>query len=71
MLTENEASFSFTVDFSLDTKDAGKNDKHGDNSRSLGKAEKQMKDLEAKLSGATGTAKKVIEQKIKNIKRTA
>lgn len=51
--------------------DHGKNEKHGDNERALGKAKDRIKELEEQLKTATGNDRKKIEQKIKNITRDA
>ncbi|MDD2797225.1 MAG: DUF6443 domain-containing protein [Bacteroidales bacterium] len=51
--------------------DSGKNERHGDRGRTKTKVEKQLQDLEAQLQGATGTEKKKIKQKIKNIEENA
>ena len=39
--------------------------------RALGKAERQIADLEIQLQSASGKAAKKLKQKIKNIKKTA
>lgn len=55
----------------LFSKSSGKNERHGDGGRSLSKAEKQIQELESQAASATGTEKKKILQKIKNIKDSA
>lgn len=53
------------------TSDAGKSDPHGDSGRSLEKAEKRVKELEAQLTGANKKDQKKIKQKIQNIIKDA
>ena len=49
----------------------GKSDPHGDNGRALEKAEKQIKELQAKLEGANKKEQLKIKQKIRNIQQAA
>ena len=51
--------------------DNGNNEKHGDKGRAKAKADKQVKQLEIKLNGASRKERKELENKIKNIKRNA
>ena len=51
--------------------DHGKNERHGDGGRAKTKVEKQLSDLRQQLKDATGTEKKRINQKIKNIENAA
>ncbi len=62
-LVETAPTFSFA-------KDSSKNERHGD-AGALGKAERQIAELEAQLANATGNAAKKIKQKIQNVKRNA
>ncbi|TJY65424.1 hypothetical protein FAZ19_09755 [Sphingobacterium alkalisoli] len=49
----------------------GKNERHGDGGRTQSKVEKQLRELEEKLSSAAGTEKKRIKTKIERIKTSA
>jgi uncharacterized protein RhaS with RHS repeats len=62
-----------TLDWMMNEGDssAGKSDPHGDGGRALGKADKQIKDLENQLEGACGKDKQKIKQKIQNIIKDA
>jgi len=63
---------ALSVFMSGDTRvDSSPNEKHGDGGRALGKAEKQIKDLEKLLEKAKGSERARIKQKIKNIKENA
>jgi hypothetical protein len=49
----------------------GKNEKHGDNGRSLEQAEKQIKELEASKQGKPKKERDLIDRKIDHIKKNA
>ncbi|MDH0339805.1 RHS repeat-associated core domain-containing protein, partial [Metapseudomonas otitidis] len=51
--------------------DSGKNEKHGDLGRAKDKTREQIEELEQLSRNATGRERQKLEQKIKNIKRTA
>ena len=51
--------------------DSSKNEKHGDNGRELTKSEKQINGYKEDLKTAAGNNKKKIQQKIKNVQRSA
>jgi len=55
------------------SKDHSKNEKHGDGGRSLARAKKQIAELEEKLEapGLSGRDRQKLQQKIKNIMRSA
>jgi hypothetical protein len=52
-------------------KSRSKNEKHGDGGRSLGKAEKQIHDLENQLKNAKGSDKIKIKNKLERVKKDA
>ena len=74
-VSQNAESITEGITISLEDfmlkSDSGKNSQHGDMGRSLGKAEKQIADLEIQLQSASGRAAKKLKQKIKNNKKTA
>lgn len=64
-------SLSEIIDGMVNSKSSGKNERHGDGGRTQSKVEKQIQQLEAQLSTATGSEKKKILQKIKNMRESA
>jgi len=51
--------------------DSSKNEKHGDNGRTVEKTQKQIDELTRQAQNATGGLKKQLNQKIKNIRKNA
>lgn len=60
--------FSLPIPSILNAKDNSKNEQHGDGGRAESKAEKQIRELEEQLQGATKKVAKKLKQKIKNIR---